>query len=590
VTLPRPAAPVADKGLQVPVQWRRLMLAVALTLLLILGIQAIEITPQFVLTRTLMLHQDLPVLLLTSVVLLALAAWGLPARAATWGALITRLTMRDLALAIVIAGLVAAVGTRLVALNYGVSRDEMMVVFDTAIYASGRLLAPVPAEWRAFVPALHPDFRLPVPGNVAWVSSYLPGNAIIRALLGRLFDTAVINGLIVVTGLAAHAAVARQLWPQRPDATVIAVLLCATSAQVLCMAMTTFAMSTHLALNMIWLWLFLRGSAASHMGAVAIGFVATGLHQIVFHPLFVAPFLLTLLLERRWWLGIFYVISYAAIGVFWIVYWQLLLSGHGIVAESSSAVGATYFLSRVAALLQYFSFYGLETMTQNLLRFAAWQNPLLLILLVPGMAMAWTLGGTLRALAGGIVLTIVAMFILLPNQDIGWGYRYVHGLIGSAALLGALGWVSLTERGVAAPAIAGVAMILTAFAVVILLPIHAWQMHTHIAPFARAQAAVFKTDADAVVVETVSAYYGIDLVRNDPYLRNRPLTFDIGLLDEPLTRELCARMRLKIFDGYDAARFGVMYTDPTKHPGWPQMQRVRALVQSSECASLRRSP
>ena len=38
-------------------------------------------------------------------------------------------------------------------------------------------------------------------------------------------------------------------------------------------------------------------------------------------------------------------------------------------------------------------------------------------------------------LAAGIVLTLLAMLILLPYQDIGWGYRYVHGVIGSAALI-----------------------------------------------------------------------------------------------------------------------------------------------------------
>lgn len=579
--------------LSLPAPLKRLLAGVALTLLAVLAIQCLHLTPQFVLTRNLMLQQDLPVLVLTCALLLVIAWWGLPAalagRAEKWAGVFAAAQPRAVSLVILGAGVIAALGTRFVALDFAISRDEMMALFDAEIFGSGRLLAPVAPEWRPFVPALHPDFRLPVPGHVAWVSTYLPGNAAVRAVLGKVFNGALINAIIVMMALAALHGVARRLWPERLDAQALAVILAATSSQVLCMAMTPFAMSTHLALNTIWLWLFLRNTTASHACCVAIGVLATGLHQIIFHPLFVAPFIVQLLLERRWRTAGFYIASYAAIGVFWIVYWQLLLSGHGIMLEAKAGggVGVAYFISRVTALLQYFSFYGLETMAQNLLRFAAWQNPLLLILLVPGVIAAWQLKGVLRSLAAGILLTIVAMFILLPNQDIGWGYRYVHGLIGGAALLGAQGWIALTAV-TGQRALVPLIVMLTAFSGLILLPLHAAQMHAHIAPFARAQAAIAKIDAEAVVVETVSAYYGIDFVRNDPFLRNRPLVFDIGELDEALTRELCARMRVAMFDGRDAAKFGVQYTDPTTHPAWAQMQKVRTLVESEECRRLLR--
>jgi hypothetical protein len=38
------------------------------------------------------------------------------------------------------------------------------------------------------------------------------------------------------------------------------------------------------------------------------------------------------------------------------------------------------------------------------------------------------------------------MFILLPYQGHGWGYRYLHGLIGSLSLLAGYGWIALSER------------------------------------------------------------------------------------------------------------------------------------------------
>jgi hypothetical protein len=570
---------------------RRLLIGVALTLLATLALEQFELTPHYPLTRGLMQTQDLPVLFATCALLLALAVWRLPA---VWGRLAMSTAARaptSLAMPIVVAGLVVALGTRYVAGYTPVSHDEIMAAFDAEIIGSGRLMAPIAPEWRSLSWALEPAFRLSVAGDVAWVSTYLPGNAVIRGMLGKAFDTAIVNAILVVMALVALLGVARRLWPGRNDLPVVAVLLAATSSQVLCMGMTPFAMTAHLLLNLIWLWLYLRDTTLSHAAAISVGFLATGLHQLIFHPLFAAPFILQVLLDRRWRLGAIYASSYAAIGVFWIVYWQLLLAAHGIAADAANPVGASFFIERVAHMLRDFSLSGPETMVQNLLRFAAWQHPLMLVLLVPGVGLGWRAGGIFRSLAAGVVLTLLAMFILLPYQDIGWGYRYAHGLIGSAALLAALGWSELTlESGPSERQAAwGIMGATTAAAMLLLLPVHALQMHGYLSPYTRANAAIASSKSEAVVIETISIYHGIELVRNDPYLRNRPLTFDIGLLDEALIRELCSRMSVSVFDGKDAESFGVVRVDPATHPGHDRVRQLRALLQSPDCAQQRRS-
>jgi hypothetical protein len=569
---------------------RRLLAGVALAVLAALGLEQLELTQHYPLTRKLMQTQDVPVLVLTCAVLLALAAWPLPR---AWGRSANRFaawTPHNVIVLMLAAALYVAFGTRYVASYTPVSHDEIMAAFDAAIIASGRLIAPVPAEWRSLSWALEPAFRLPVPGDVAWVSTYLPGNAAIRGILGKAFDPVIVNALLAVAALAALLGVTGRLWPGRRDLRLIAVVLAASSSQVLCMAMTPYAMTAHLALNLVWLWLYLRNSAVGHGAAIAVGFLATGLHQLIFHPLFVAPFILQLLLDRRWRLGALYAASYAAIGLFWVTYWQILLAAHGFGAEATGAVGASFFVARVRDMLADFSLSGPETMLQNLLRFAAWQHPLMPVLLVPGMALGWKGGGPLRCLTGGIALTLIAMFVLLPYQDIGWGYRYVHGLIGSAALLGALGWGALTSE--AAPAQRGkawgVMAATTAVALLLLLPIHAWQMHGYLSPYTRANAAIANSKSDAVVIETISINHGIELVRNDPYLRNRPLTLDIGLLDDALIRELCSRMSVSVFDGQDARRFGVTWLDPATHPAFERLRRLRSLLEGPACARARR--
>ncbi len=55
--------------------------------------------------------------------------------------------------------------------------------------------------------------------------------------------------------------------------------------------MTPYAMTAHLAFNLAWLWLFLRRGPPAQVAAMAVGFLATGLHQLVFFPLFALPFL-----------------------------------------------------------------------------------------------------------------------------------------------------------------------------------------------------------------------------------------------------------------------------------------------------------
>jgi hypothetical protein len=572
-----------------PSHLRRLLIGLALVVLVGVALGQLELTPHYPLTRMLMQTQDVPVLVVVCALLLALAFAPLPAAWSRWARSLTAWTPYNLVVLIVGAAFAAALGTRYIASYTPVSHDEIMAAFDASIIASGRLMAPIPPEWRSLSWALEPVFRLPVPGDVTWVSTYLPGNAAIRGILGKVFDAAIVNAILVATALFALLGIARQLWPERRDLWVITLVLAALSSQLVGMAMTPYAATAHLVLNLIWLWLYLRNTAFSHAAAISVGFLATGLHQLIFHPLFVAPFILQMLLDRRWRLAALYICSYVAIGVFWILYWQLLLIAHGIASEGASAVGSSFFIARVAQMLGDFSRSGPETMLQNVLRFAAWQHPLMLMLLVPGTVCAWKAGGILRSLAAGIALTLIAMLILLPYQDIGWGYRYVHGLIGSAALLGALGWSALTsdtalsESGPAWSILGAT----TAAALLLLLPIHALQMHSYLSPYTRANAALSSIKFDAVVIEVPSIFHGIELVRNDPYLRNRPLTFDMGLLDQAQIRTLCSRMSVTVFDDKDAARYGIKVFDPLTFPDHARLSRLRSLLEGPDC---RRQP
>jgi hypothetical protein len=525
--------------------------------------------------------QDAPVLFVVGLFLVALGLLGrtgvtLPLPACTDGRGAFRFAV---AASIVVAG-AAYGGTRLVYYNFALTTDELMAVFDARIIAAGRLLAPVAPEWRDYLSALQPKFILAVPENAYWISSYLPMNAALRALFALLGDAAWTGPVLAGVAAIALFGVARRLWPDRADAAVVAVILLVSSSQFLFTAMTPYAMTAHLALNMVWLWLFLRDTRGSHAAAIGVAFVACGLHQIVFHPLFAAPFIVSLLIARRWRLAACYCGAYAAIGLFWIFYWSLLLRATNAPIAQSADVGMTYLIERIAEMIQLRP-ESISLMGLNAFRFLAWQNPIAIPLAAVGLLACR--GRTIVSLAAGIALTLVVMLILLPFQGHGWGYRYLHGFLGSLSLIAAQGWICLTDRGAATARQAACALgSSVVLCLLLLLPWRAFQIHAFVKPYASAYAAIRHSDAEVIIIDSTEIWYGTDIVRNDPFLRASPKLMELTALNQSRLSELCRRYDVAVFGRADAERFGLTIVE-----GLPDVadhnRRIRDAMRSSGC-------
>jgi hypothetical protein len=523
-------------------------------------------------------RQDLPVLALSTVVLVALGV----ARQAQLARLRlpARFSARNLVLTLAAVCFVAsAVGVQLVFSGYVFSLDEFLANFDAQIFARGRLLAPVPPAWRDFQAALQPMYMLPLPPGL-WASSYLPVNAALRAL-GRLAHAeGLVNPLLSAFSVVAVHGVARRLWPDRPELALIAAALLATSAQLIVTAMTAYAMPAHLAFNLGWLWLFLRGGRAGHAGAIAVGFLASGLHQLIFHPIFVAPFILRLWFRRQWGLAALYTVAYGLIGVFWIEYWPLVTHLAGAPADGGDSTGGDLWMDRITDTLNALSYQSPGVMAEGLVRFIAWQNPLTAPLAAIGaVTTIWT-KGPLRALVFGVFLTLAAMAVASPTQTHGWGYRYLHGLLGSVCLVAAWGWSRLTEVLPEArrKAAAGALGLACAISLLVLTPIRAWQAWDYVRPFAAANAAIQSAKADVVVVDHDSQvlFDMGTLTRNDPFLEHSPKVMALIGLSGPLLRELCASRSVLIFDGRSAAEFGIPLRPQAINPGIARVRRYMA--------------
>ncbi|MBC2669172.1 hypothetical protein ACFOON_08305 [Novosphingobium piscinae] len=417
----------------------------------------------------------------------------------------------------VLAGGIWLIRTQ-VLFDHDFTRDEHMAVFDARIFAAGRLFWPFPPAMIPFFSGLNDLFLFPIGDREGLVSGYLPVNAAIRALLGQIIPLSLVSPVLVGLGGLALWRIAERLWPGDRATQGVVLLGYAGSSQVVLIGTAAFAMTTHLAFNLIWLALFLRGTRAGHAGALLTGLLATGIHQPLFHPLFVLPFLDLLRRQGRWRTLALYCGGYLVIGLVWLA-WPHWLAAQATTVLPAGPAEQFGFLPRIAALLTPPNVTALCVMAGNLLRFITWQHVLLVPLALVG---TWRCAGRddlARALAWGLPVTFVAMLILLPPQGHGWGYRYLHGLIGNLCLLGGFGWRWLRANG-GTPRRALLVSSLLSFAV--LLPVHAAMVRTMIAPYARAAQAFARLDADYVVVDSTSLPFGTNFVLNRPDLSNRP--------------------------------------------------------------------
>lgn len=532
-------------------------------------------------------EQDRPVLVAAIALLLALH-WGRPtlrARFAPPGA-------RGLIGVLVGIALLLWGMTYWLMSDFGVSYDEVMVWFDALVYGEGRLATPFPAEWRAYTLSLVPAFLLNSDHPQGLVSAYLPVNALIRLAFDTVLAGSLANPLLYLIGGVALVDIARRQFPGDRGTVAVVVLLYALSMQAWTAAMTPYAMTGHLALNLVWLAAFLRGGRW-HILAIAAGALATGLHQLVFHPLFVAPFLLQRLLRGEWKLVGGYALAYAAICAWWIAF-PMLASQYTGTASVAGASQSDFFRDRLLPLLLVRDPLTLQLMAMNLLRFFAWQHLALLPLVLLAMPAVVRGEELARPLLGGILLVITVMGFILPYQGHGWGYRYLHGWIGSFALLGGMGYRSLRARE---PGFALAAFAATTAATLLAMVWLTTRVDAFVAPHVALERRLAGIAADMVIVETEPAHTtrdgkwaanAIDLVRNRPHLTNRPLRFSSQLMTPASAAALCARGTIALVDRDAQRAVGFSLNQPGPSRRFMALRaRLEAEARAGRCRIVR---
>ena len=368
---------------------------------------------------------------------------------------------------------------------------------------------PLDPSWAGFAKSMTPIFIAVESGSGTWASTYLPVFAFLRAGAIELRAEDFLNPLLTAISIPLLWAICRRVWPGERDVAIVGTVLLATSPQVLVNGMTGYAMPAHLAANLAWLLLWLSRGRASAISLPVLGGLAMGLHNPFPHVLFVLPFLLASL--RRWSRRriAFTVVVY---GAFALVWWLWLREFH---PQATNSAGPLAVFSRPGTrqfLLQ----------AMNVALVAAWQSPVSVLLVAVALSGRSRVDSAVRLAALGFLASF-AFYLLFPaSQGHGWGYRYVHGALGGWVLLGAAGYRVLRER-LRSGAAFRLVRIGSLVVIGIVLPLRFLQVRSFTEPFATGLHLVSSIRADAVVVDTFAGWYACDLVRNDPFLRNRPV-------------------------------------------------------------------
>ena len=433
------------------------------------------------------------------------------------------------------AGLTAAalaIGTHLLYHAHPLSMDEYAPYFQSTIFAAGEMHGRLPApllDW--LVPKGFQRMFFTVDrATGAIVSIYYPGMALLLTPFTALGVPWLLNPLLGgATVLVMHRLGRTLLGSER--AAGLAALFTIASPAVTLNAVSFYSMPAHLLANALFALLLLRPTPRRAFAAGVTGSIALVLSNPVPHLFFALPWIAWLAADRaRRRLLVPLIAGYVPLCGIIGLGWTYYLRGF----TTSLAQGAAEPLSLAARMfsgvLQVPTKVVLEARAVALAKLWLWAAPALLVLAGLG---AWRLrndSGPWLALAGSALLTFLGYLFVPYDQGHGWGYRYFHSawsvlpLLAVAALLPAGGVRpdgvpgDPSSTGPSAAGYAAACALAGLLSVTVLLAVqqeHFIRRHLQQVPQPQPGG-----QARVLIIDASRPFYRIDLVQNDPFLRN----------------------------------------------------------------------
>jgi len=422
--------------------------------------------------------------------------------------------------AAVLTGLLA-VGTLTVYHNYPLCVDEFAQLFQARIFAAGKIWAQYPPDLvdrlLSFTDLLFTPSR--VTGRV--ISSYWPGFSLLETPFVLMGAPWLLNPLLGAGTLLLIRHIAAKLYPDS-DAPSWAMLFALASPAFVVQSISYCAMSAQLFLNLLFTALVLNTTPRRLVLAGLVGSLALLHKNPVPHIFYALPWIVWIGARRgRWRSLIWLAIGYLPLSVLFGIGWAALRFHFRMEGEAGgkTAWEAPWYMLSIFSIGDLL--WVLVCRTLAFLKLSAWAVPGLAIMAAIGAKRAWA-DVRLRALAISAILTFLGYLIFLPDQGHGWGYRYFHSAWGTLPLLACA--LVATKKATGPKQfnpLACAAGTLAVSSLVLLNGLRLLQVDAFVQRHLSQLPALDRNRAQVCFVRPDEGYYSIDLVRNDPFLREK---------------------------------------------------------------------
>lgn len=414
--------------------------------------------------------------------------------------------------------------------NHPLSMDEYAPLFQAKAFARGGLAGRFPPELiDRLVPQPFQGMFFSISRTTGEISStYWPGFALLLAPFAWLGIPWAANPLIGALTLPAIHRLASRV-AGSDEAGAWAVLLTAASPAFVISSISYYSMPAHMLCNVLYALLLLRPTMWRALLAGTIGALALVLHNPVPHLLFSASFLIWLATRtNRFALLAALLAGYMPLSLLLGAGWKhhliaLMSTPAAGAATASVASGATtladQLVSHVDRLVVLPNAAALQARIAGLSKVWTWASAGLLVLAAGGYFSAR--GRTdIRLLGAALAISFFGYFLVRFDQGHGWGYRYLQPVWFILPVLASLG-APKTNSGTGELR----SMVLWAALLSLLLAnglrliqVDAFitRHRQQVPPLARA---VEPGRAEIVFVAAERGFYAVDLVQNDPFLR-----------------------------------------------------------------------
>ena len=431
--------------------------------------------------------------------------------------------------------LLAALGSITIYHSYALSMDEYAAVFQSKLFAAGRISAQLPAplvDWFV-VSGFNGSFLFASRETGSVMEGYWPGLALLLAPFQWFGMPGLCNALLA--GAAVYL-IYRITLEITADARAAgwAMLFTLASGAFWANAISFYSMQAHLTANLLFAWLLLRPTPMRALTAGIVGSIALALHNPFPHLLFAAPWLLAVAIdkaERR--LLVPLAVGYLPLSLLLVVGWPMLRASVAPIDDGYSV--------QIHSLAQVFVWPDaalLDMRVAALAKMSVWAMPALFVLAVVGR-LHHAGDRRVRLLLQSAVLTFLGYCFVKLDQGHGWGYRYFHSAWGVVPILAGAamnGKAAATRAKDRLAAFAGAAALLS---LAVIVPFQMRQIDAVISKHLAQIPPPQRPGNNVYFVHPGRGFYVADMVQFDPLLRDQDLYLVShgAALDDELIRQ-----------------------------------------------------